>query len=291
MEKIVHNRINTYLNNNDILNKYQNGFRAEHSTQDTVAKFTDYIAININNSKCTLATFIDFRKAFDTVNHKILLKKINSLGIKNNTLLWLTSYLYNRKQIVNANGVISKSGTITCGFPQGSTLGPLLFLIYINDINKEFIHAKIKLFADDTVLYTTSLLPETAREQFQHDLNSLNSWCNKHKLSINTSKTKSVLFGTKRFNDNITCANLQIAGDDIDFVNDYKYLGIILEKTLSFTKHIKYIHSLAAHKIYMLSKIRSCIDQNTATRIYKTKILPYVTRFGIVSRMSHELNI
>ena len=140
IEKIVHNRITLYLDDNNILS----GFRANHSTQDTVAKFTDDIAININQGKCTLASFIDFRKAFDTVNHLILLSKVHSFGIKNNTLKWVQSYLSERKQVVVANGYTSRQGTITCGVPQGSTLGPLLFLLYINDINKNFVNSKIK---------------------------------------------------------------------------------------------------------------------------------------------------
>ena len=282
MEKIVHKHITSYLDDNNILNNNQNGFRAKHSTQDTVAKFTDDIALNMNNHECTLATFIDFRKAFDTVNHNILLNKINSLGIKNNNLNWITSYLHNRKQVVVANGYTSKNGTITCGVPQGSTLGPLLFLIYINDINKHFINSKIKLFADDTVLYSSASDVDTAKISLQTDLDQLDIWCKQHKLSININKTKSVIFGTNKFNSNINCTNLTIAGEEIKYVSEYKYLGIVLDKNLTFTKHIKYIHGLAAHKIYLLSKIRPCINQSTAMKIYKTKILPYFDQGDIL---------
>ena len=208
-----------------------------------------------------------------------MLDKINSLGINNK---WLKSYLNKRKQVVIANGITSKEGTITCGVPQGSTLGPLLFLIYINDINKNFINSKIKLFANDTLLYTSSSSPNVAKNQLQIDLNTLDLCCKQHKLSINTSKTKSILFGIKKFNNRITCTNFSIAGDEINFLSEYKYLGIVVEQTLSFSKHIKYIHSLTAHKIYMLSKIRSCINQVRAIRIYNTKILPYFDQGDIL---------
>ena len=282
IEKIVHKRITLYLDEHEILNTNQNGFRSKHSTQDTVAKFTDDIAMNINNNKCTLATFIDFRKAFDTVNHKILLTKIHSLGISNNVGNWLTSYLHNRKQVVFANGITSREGSITCGVPQGSTLGPLLFLIYINDINKNFVNSRIKLFADDTVLYTSSTIVDLAKHNIQIDLNTLDSWCKQHKLSINIGKTKNVLFGSKKFTKNITYPKLAIGGKEINFVDEYKYLGIVLDKNLTYTKHIKYIHSLAAHKIYLLSKIRTSINTPTAMRIYKTKILPYFDQGDIL---------
>ena len=124
-EKIFHNRISSYLEENKLLNPEQNGFRPNHSTKDTVAKFTDDIATNINDNNCTIATFIDFRKAFDTVNHQILLDRINGLGMRNEILLWLTSYLNNRKQVVVANGATSSQGP---GVPQGSTLGPISYL-------------------------------------------------------------------------------------------------------------------------------------------------------------------
>ena len=195
---------------------------------------------------------------------------------------WLTSYLDKRKQVVIANGYTSQQGLITCGVPQGSTLGPLLFLLYINDIDRNFVNSKIKLFADDTVLYTSSSIIEIARENLQADLNTLNVWCKQHKLSINISKTKSVLFGTSKVNNNITCTNLTIANEEIKFVSEYKYLGIVLDKTLTFSKHIKYIQGLTAHKIYLLSKIRSSINQSTAIKIYKTKILPYFDQGDIL---------
>ena len=113
-------------------------------------------------------------------------------------------------------------------------------------------------------------------------LDILDTWCRQHNLSINIGKTKSVLFGTKKFNTNITCSNLTIAGEEIMFVDEYKNLGIILDKHLSFTKHIRYVQGLAAHKIYMLSKIRPCITQSVAIRIYKTKILPYFDQGDIL---------
>ena len=155
--------------------------------------------------------------------------RINSFGIKTNTLKWLKSYLHNRKQVEVANGIISKESIITCGVPQGSTLGPLLFIMYINDINKNFINSKIRLFADDTV-YTTSTSVDTARDLIQVDLDFLDSWCEQHKLAIHTNKTKCFLFGANTFNKNITCAHPTIAGDEVQLVNDYKYLGTVLDK-------------------------------------------------------------
>ena len=129
-----------------------------------------------------------------------------------------------------ANGLTSYEGLITCGVPHGSTLGPLLFVTYINDINKYFMSSKITLFADDTVLYTSSTSVNTAKTQLQIDLETLDTWCNQHKLLINTNKTKIVLFGNNKFDKNIKRSDLTIAGDKVHFVNDYEYSGIVLDK-------------------------------------------------------------
>ena len=128
----------------------QGGFRKGHSTIDTIAKFTDRIMAQINNTELTHAVFVDFKKAFDTVDHLILLKKMANLGIKNQTLNIFRNYLSNRTQRTLANGIVSEDKPILCGVPQGSILGPLLFLIYVNDLEKCTRTSFIKLYADDS---------------------------------------------------------------------------------------------------------------------------------------------
>ena len=154
-EKIVHNRLITYFETNELLNKKQGGFRKNNSTINSVSEFSHEIFTAINNRDISLATFIDFSKAFDTVNHKILIKKIKNYGIKNNNLLWLENYLFNRKQSTIVNGKTSDYLQITCGVPQGSILGPLLFLIYINDMSNIISFTSMYQYADDTVLLAT----------------------------------------------------------------------------------------------------------------------------------------
>ena len=225
-------------------------------TIDTTAELTDDIMLQMNDSSCTLATFIDFRKAFDTVNHNILLNKIDRLGIHGKTFVWLTSYLYDRCQCTLANGIRSAQLPITCGVPQGSILGPLLFLIYVNDITYNITNSNTKLYADDTVIYASSKTVNDAFQRVQNDLLALASWCNLNQLTININKTKAVLFGTKKFTNNNNLPQIRIGGELVHYVKDYKYLGVTLDCRLNFEKYAYLISKLVSHKLYLLGKIR-----------------------------------
>ena len=172
------------------MNENQGGFRKNHSTISTVASFTDnlYNAMNIKNY--SLVTFIDFSKAFDTVNPNILIKKLQRLGIRGKSLKLISNYLFNRYQKTVVNDIESDYKRITCGVPQGSVLGPLLFLIYINDLCGVIQNCKPYLYADDTVLVTNAPDLLTAHMHLQNDLNNVPNWCKGNKLSINVNKTK-----------------------------------------------------------------------------------------------------
>ena len=145
------------------------------------------IYININNQKPTLAIFIDFKKAFDSVNHNIIIKKLKKLGLHPNTIDWFMSYLASHTQITSVNQIHSDIAPVTCGVPQGSVLGPLLFLVFINDLGSSY-----KLYADDTVIYTdyTKTDTETVVSDLQADLTNLNNWCRMNEICINISNSK-----------------------------------------------------------------------------------------------------
>ena len=156
-EKLLHMQLYKYLDNKNLLSENQGGFRPKHSTQSTIAQFTDYIYTNINNNQITQSIFIDFSKAFDTVNYQILHTKMKYFLLKRNAIKILENYLTNRKQAVQINGKTSTLLDITCGVPQGSVLGPLLFLMYINDLEMFLKIINISQYADDTVISCSDL--------------------------------------------------------------------------------------------------------------------------------------
>ena len=192
-------------------------------------------------------------KAFDTVNHKILLKKAAKYRIKGQVLLWLKNYLDSRYQCTLANNIVSELRLITCSVPQGSVCGPLLFLIYINDLSCALEHYKVSLYADDTVIYISHTNINDAIDFIQSDLNKLVEWCAGNKLTINGKKTKYCIFGmrsnVKRSKSTDTILSLN--NDILDRVCSYKFLGFILDEHLNFNKHITELCNLVTHKLYL----------------------------------------
>ena len=176
LEKIVHKRISQFWDDNNFLTKEQGGFRKGFSTTSTIADLTSDLFDQINLGRSTLAAFVDLRKAFDTVNLEILLCKLERTGVRDMTLQWCRSYLAGRQQCALANGVTSNCLPISCGVPQGSVLGPLFFLVYVNDIQNALDECGLKLYADDTVLYQSGLNSEEACDKLQVSVNLFVCW-------------------------------------------------------------------------------------------------------------------
>ena len=274
-EKLIHSRIIDHLESNKYLDKNQGGFRKNNSTIGTTVNFTNHIFNAIDNRKVTLATFIDMAKAFDTVNHKILVKKLEYLGISGKMLKLLKNYLENRKQSTLANGITSKSVRVTCGIPQGSTIGPLMYIIYMNDVYTSLKCCKYKLYADDTVLYMSGEI-DCITNQLCDDLKSFKTWCDKNKLTLNVKKTKYITFGLKSQTRKITNHIVTIGNIRVERVHSYKYLGITLDLNMNFKKHMENCIKYATYKTFLLSKVRKYITTAAAIRVYKTMILPLI---------------
>ena len=223
MERIVSNQMTKYLESNKLINDAQTGYRANHSTITTISDFTDDIHEAIDKNHLSLAVFIDFRKAFDCVDHTILTSKLTNIGFSPSTIKWFMSYLTLRKQRTLANQTLSNYETVQSGVPQGSILGPILFLIYVNDIPDALTHSKHKLYADDTLLYLSSKNNLDTCTKINEDLTALDLWCNQNKMHINYQKTNFMCFGTNHSIANAGNINITVQSKTIKQVTTYTY--------------------------------------------------------------------
>ena len=195
LEKVVHKRLYSFLTRCDILCDKQYGFRPNRSTIDAVTDLTSDVLSSLDRIDMCLSVYLDLSKAFDTINHKILLNKVlEYYGIRGSTLELFRSYLDRRMQYVCYNGLNSKIKPVEYGVPQGSVLGPLLFILYANDIPQCMSYCRTILFADDTTVYQVGKDPNTMHRQVNFDLKTLTDWFKANQLSVNPSKTKSILF-------------------------------------------------------------------------------------------------
>ena len=284
LEKIVYKQLMAHLERHNLLFKYQFGFRPNRSTELAVTYFTDFIRKEADSGKATGAVFIDLTKAFDTISHSIMLSKLSRHGVSDMELQWLTDYLFLRKQIVHFNGVLSESNP---GVPQGSILGPLLSLIFFNDVHSPLRHCKILTYADDTVIFTSSNDIDAIQNSLFQDLDNLSNWFRDNELIFNLKKGKSemMLFGTgKRLNLLQGCqVKLSVNGAPVNTTTCYKCLGVHLDPTLNFETHFRKIYKKAAGRVNLLRRIRSNIDSFSAQRIYQSMIMPIFTYCGYIS--------
>ena len=233
-------RLLSFLEKYKVLYEYQFGFRCNHSTNLALTILTDKIANALNNDDHVIGVFLDFSKAFDTVNHKILFEKLEHYGIRDLPLKWIKSYLSERSQYVFYNSTKSDLKPITCGVPQGSILGPLLFLLYVNDIVNVSDKLFPILFADDTNVFLQGKNINEMCNVMNIELKKLVIWLNVNKLSLNIKKTHFMIFCKPRVKLNLN-TNICINTQEIELVHKTKFLGVIIDDKLLWSDHIQYI--------------------------------------------------
>ena len=254
IEKLVFSRVLSFLDRNNIIYKKQFGFRPKHSTNHALINIVDTISNAIDTGKMAAGVFVDFQKAFDTVDHSILISKLDHYGIRGKTNDWFKSYLTNRKQCVSILGYESSYKTIEYGVPQGSVLGPLLFLIYINDLNKSIKHSDTFHFADDTNLLNINGTFYKMQSHLNQDLKGLYRWLLANKISLNAAKTELVIF--RKPLQKIPPIKLKINGNRIAQTNNVKYLGVYLDKFLDGSAHCISLHTKLQRANGMIAKAR-----------------------------------
>ncbi len=272
IEKLVHCRLYKFILKNDILYNSQYGFRDGHSTANAVTEFASDVLNGFDNRLMTLGVFLDLSKAFDTINHQTLLNKLEHYGIRGPALSWFTSYLTNRRQYVNFNGVNSKTGLIDCGVPQGSVLGPLLFILYTNDLHTCLESSKGILFADDTTDYITGPNRNQLFAKMKNDISSLIMWFQANKLSLNLSKTNYMLFTPPKLqlNDQYDpdLCNLVFGGDVIVEVPTFKFLGIHLDSQLTWSAQFSHLRSKLSSSNYILNSVKKILPRDCMKLVY-----------------------
>jgi retron-type reverse transcriptase len=226
-----------FVDKHNLLSENQYGFRNKRSTCAALIELIDQITNSIDKNKTTIGIFIDLRKAFDTINHELLLKKLDTYGIRGIVNGWVKSYLSNRDQYVKYNGTNSDKLEVLCGVPQGSILGPLLFILFINDLCNVSELINFILFADDTNLFASGNNVEKLCRNINRELVNLNDWFMLNKLSLNVQKTNFILFGKT----NKLKVSIDIAGENIEQVQCTKFLGVLVDENLNWKNHITYL--------------------------------------------------
>lgn len=268
MEHIILTHLVNFLEDNSFFSLTQHGFRKGFSCETQLLSFTNDLHFYLDSAFSTDCIFLDFAKAFDKVNHSLLLYKLSILNIDPSVLNWIRAFLFSRLQFVHANDTNSSTVPVGSGVPQGSVLGPLLFLIYINDLPAT-VNSRICLFADDCVIYR-KITNDSDIRSLQVDLNNILDWCHNWKMELNIKKCKSMRVSRS----NTTCPPYFLHSHPLESVRSYRYLGIHITNTLSWKLHIEHIASKANKTLGYLRRNFTLAPSSLKSLLYMTYVRP-----------------
>lgn len=274
LEKLMYDRLLSFICKHNLLYKFQFGFRNNHSTNMALIVLIEKIVSAIDKGEIVVGIFLDLKKAFDTVNHNILLRKLYSYGIRGNAYEWLKDYLNNRQQFVVFDGAESKYEKIMCGVPQGSILGPLLFLMYINDM--AYLSDRIFpiIFADDTNIFLSGKNINETITIFNQELTKIVQWLSANQLSLNIAKTVYMVFKSarKRIDQNI---DVMLSGHALEKVENTKFIGVTLDQNITWVKHIQSVRSKISKGLGIIIRAKKVFTIPTLFTLYNSFIYPH----------------
>ena len=236
----------------------------------------DFILNNIDQGNYVGAIFLDLKKAFDTVNHTILISKLQSIGVCGLELHWFSSYLSERKQATRVGKSLSALSPVEFGVPQGSILGPLLFTVYVNDLSAAVSKCKIDLYADDTAMFYASKSIDDINKVLNTNMHGVDNWLLQHRLTLNVSKTKAMLFGSAQKLANAGPLSVNIRGQQLECVSNFKYLGVTLDQRLTWECHIDKLCPTLYKYAGLFYRIRKFLPIDALKLLYTAVVLPKV---------------
>lgn len=269
VESLVKRRLMEFIARHAILSTDQYGFQPNRNTSDAMLDFLSGVFRGINGREASAAVFCDLSKAFDCVSHEVLLRKLYSYGIRDGVLAWFKSYLSGREQSVYLNGVSSSRQHVLCGVPQGSVLGPILFLIYINDLTLLDITGHFTLFADDTTVLWRNKDPWRLLRDIALDLQKVKQWCDANRLCLNMSKTHLIGF-------NCAVNDLSLGDHSLQTVDNSKFLGLFIDEDLRFYPHIIKMNKKLASGCFSVRATYRELGREVARDVYFALVEPHL---------------
>lgn len=290
-EKIAYDQINLYFREYDLNSPYQHAYKKGHSTTTALAQMTDDWLNEIENRKLVGTVLLDLSAAFDLLDHDLLLKKLGCYGFEKCAVDWINSYLSNRECKVLFNGSYSESKILSCGVPQGSCLGPLLFSIFTNDLSFILEHARIALYADDSTIYVSDANSVRINDILNEELQIIESWIKENKLVINAEKTKCILLGSNYFLQNSPALTLCVEGTPIEQVTETKLLGVTVDCKMTWDSQIKQILNKMGRSMAFVRHCRTCLSTRMRRTLVESIVLCHLDYCSIIWSTTTEANL